>query len=76
MVIEICETNESMDLIQKLRTMFPDADIVPYACLNRCAGCFLCLFAIVDDVVIEAYSPEQLLQKVQDILHTNDETIK
>ncbi|TCP59586.1 uncharacterized protein DUF1450 [Tumebacillus sp. BK434] len=64
MVIEICETNESAKLIKQLRITFPDADVMVYSCLNRCAGCFLCYFAILDGVLIEAFSAEQLLHQI------------
>lgn len=65
-MIEICETNEVRELIENLRTLYPDADIVTYSCLDRCNACFLTLFAFVDGELIEAYSPEQLLAKIKD----------
>ncbi|ASS75021.1 hypothetical protein CIG75_08490 [Tumebacillus algifaecis] len=71
MVIEICETNETAKLINQLRITFHDADIVAYACLNRCAGCFLCYVALIDGVLIEAISAEQLLHKILASLQTS-----
>lgn len=65
MVIEICETNEARELIGELKTRFPAADVVVYPCLSRCAGCFLCLFVLVDGEPIEAYAPDQLLTKIE-----------
>lgn len=68
MVIEICETNESRELAAQLRAKYPDADVVIYSCLSRCAGCFLCLFVLLDGAPIEAFTPEQLLAKIEDHL--------
>jgi uncharacterized protein YuzB (UPF0349 family) len=70
MVIELCETNEARELAYQLQTRYPDADVVVYSCLNRCAGCFLCLFALVDGEPVEAFSPEQLLGKIEQYIQT------
>lgn len=65
MVIEICETNEARELVGALQDKYPEATVVVYACLSRCAGCFLCLFALVDGEPVEAFSPAQLLEKIE-----------
>ncbi|WP_018131621.1 DUF1450 domain-containing protein [Effusibacillus pohliae] len=65
MVIELCETNEARELIGQIRASHPTADIVVHPCLNRCNACLLALFAFVDGELLEAYSPEQLLDKIK-----------
>ena len=65
MVIEICETNEAHQILPDLRARFPQAEFIVHRCLNRCAGCFLCLFAIVDGQLIETYEPKLLGDMIQ-----------
>ncbi|MFC4769366.1 DUF1450 domain-containing protein [Effusibacillus consociatus] len=65
MIIEVCETNEARQLIDQIHAVFPDVELVIHPCLDRCNACFLIPFAIVDGELIEAYSPEQLLQKIK-----------
>jgi uncharacterized protein YuzB (UPF0349 family) len=65
MVIEICETNEAHQLLPDLRARFPQAEFIVHRCLNRCAGCFLCLFAFVDGQLIEAFEPTNLCDMIQ-----------
>lgn len=68
MVIEICETNEAHQLLPDLRARFPQAEFVVHRCLNRCAGCFLCLFVVVDGETIETYDPERLFEAIAQIV--------
>jgi uncharacterized protein YuzB (UPF0349 family) len=65
-VIEICETNEARELIDQIRCLSPDAEIVVHRCLDRCSACFLTLFVYIDGELIEAYSPEQLLARIKE----------
>ncbi|GAX90248.1 DUF1450 domain-containing protein [Effusibacillus lacus] len=65
MIVEICETNETRELIGEIRTAFPDAEIVVYSCLERCNACYLTLFVLIDGTLVEAYSPQQLLEKIK-----------
>ncbi|MGZ4163502.1 MAG: DUF1450 domain-containing protein [Tumebacillaceae bacterium] len=68
MVIEICETNEARELVRALRRKYPAADVVVHSCLHLCSGCFLCLFVLVDGEPVEAFSPEQLLEKIEQFI--------
>lgn len=67
MVIEICETNEAREWIPRIKELYPEADVVVYPCMNRCNACFLTLFVLLDGELVEAYSPEQLLEKMRTI---------
>ncbi|BCJ86656.1 DUF1450 domain-containing protein [Effusibacillus dendaii] len=67
MVIEICETNETRMWIPDIRAMLPDAEIVVYSCLDHCNACYLTFFTYVDGELLEAYTPQHLLQKLKHI---------
>lgn len=64
-LIELCETNEARRLAARMEQEFPEARIVIYPCLARCAGCYLALFAWVDGILVEAYAEELLLEGIR-----------
>lgn len=68
MIIEICKVNESYfwleQLLSELRNQSEEVQVIEYDCLDRCSACYICPYVIVDDVVIEAFTLEDLRVKI------------
>lgn len=68
MIIEICKVNESYlwmeQLLSELRNQSEAVQVIEYDCLDRCSACYICPYAIVDGVIIEAFTFEDLRVKI------------
>jgi uncharacterized protein YuzB (UPF0349 family) len=69
-VVDFCNGNLlafGMETMQTLREQRPEWNVSRYGCLTNCGECAVRPFAIVDDEIISAQTPEELL----DILLNN-----
>lgn len=65
-IIEFCISNmangsqEAFDILERDSNL----DVLEYGCLSYCTTCSMTLYCLVNGDIVEADSPEELVQKV------------
>ncbi|MCX7571568.1 DUF1450 domain-containing protein [Tumebacillus sp. DT12] len=66
-IVDFCNGNLmtfGMEMIHELREKRPEWSVSRYGCLTNCGECAVRPFAIVDDEIVTAATPEELLTKL------------
>ena len=69
--IKFCENNFSFgteETMKKLKEKYSDSYVSSESCLGYCGDCAVGPYALVNDEMIQADSPEELLKKIEKML--------
>ncbi|MFD2670675.1 YuzB family protein [Marinicrinis sediminis] len=77
-IIEFCASNmhHGTDRVMNELEQNPEFDVIEYGCLGNCGQCMTEPYALVNGTIVEAPSPEALLQKILDKIREEEENLK
>jgi uncharacterized protein YuzB (UPF0349 family) len=72
-IVEFCISNLASGSQKALEQLEkdPNLDVIEYGCLGYCGKCAHTLFALVNGEVVEAETPEQLVEHIYEYLEEN-----
>lgn len=69
-IIEFCTSNlaSGTDKVMRELENNPELDVVEYGCLGNCGDCFAHPYAMVNGELVDADTPDELLEKIKAII--------
>lgn len=71
MEVKFCENNFSYgteEVMKSLKDNHKDIEVSVESCLGYCGDCAEAPYALVDDEMIQAETPEELLEKIEEMI--------
>lgn len=69
--VKFCENNiidGTEEIINKLKNELSEDEVLIEPCLGYCDNCIISPFALVNDEFVQAETPEELYEKIEDLI--------